>query len=116
MTPKQFSNTMAPLLAFCNKALTEEQRNIYYERVKHIEDGVFKDAVNALIDIETPGGFIPTIQKIREACRDIIHARNVGCVKVGYAHKHPQEPVRMEDLPPELKEQIAKLKKRMGIK
>ena len=116
MTPKQFSNTMAPLLAFCNKSLTEEQRNIYYQRVKHLEDSIFRDAVTALIDMETPGGFIPTIQKIREACRDIIHARNVGQVKVGPAHKHEQEPVRMEDLPPELKDQIAKLKKKMGIK
>ena len=116
MTPKQFSTTMAPLLAFCGKSLSEAQRDIYYDRLKHIEDAVFKDAVKALIDIETPGGFIPTIQKIKEACRDIIHARNTGAVRVSSAHKHPQEPFKVEDFPPELKEQIAKLKKKMGIK
>lgn len=110
MTPKQFSTSMAPLLAFCNKTLTEEQRNIYFERVKHHDAGVFAEGVKVLIDQVPPGSFIPTIQRINEICRDVVHARNVRPVKVGKHHTHEQEPFNLSDLPQEIKDMMDKLR------
>jgi len=71
------------------KALTDDQRHVYYDRLKHYESSVLRDSINALVDTTK---FFPTPGDIKDAVREILHNRaksgNAPLKTKGCAHCH----------------------------
>lgn len=76
------------------KPLTDEQCQVYHERLKHYDADVLREAVNGIVDTTR---FFPTPGDIKDAIREILHNRakggfatlkTKGCVHChdGYVH------------------------------
>jgi len=59
MDIQHFTIEMGELTQYCKKNLTDQQKDIYFERLKSIPNKVFSEAVNSIIDATSPSSFLP---------------------------------------------------------